>query len=105
MIQEVRIKMRRRSYKVFAAVALLIAALGMILYTGFATDVALGLLYKISSGGAGAHPGYWGPTSLEERILSSDVIARVRLKAMSPSVAAVHLMGVDEEGNPVKDDY
>ncbi|MDE2685943.1 MAG: hypothetical protein OXI16_00370, partial [Chloroflexota bacterium] len=81
MLRRIKTMTRRRAYGI-AGAAVALFAVGAMFYTGFATDVALGLLNKIPSGGMSAHPGCWGPTSLEERILSSDVIARVRLKAM-----------------------
>ena len=105
MLQGVKTKMCRRAYKVSVAVLALAGLVGMMLYTGFATDVALGLLYRLPSGGSGAHPGYWGPTSLEERILSSDVIARVRLISMSLSIEELHFRTQDDSGEWIEDTY
>ncbi|MDE2686464.1 MAG: procyclic acidic repetitive family protein [Chloroflexota bacterium] len=89
MLHKIQDKVGWRRYKIAVAIALPLIALGVILYTGFASDMALALFYRLPSGGGfGAAPIYHGPVSLEERILEADVIARVRLLSVSPGAEA-----------------
>ena len=106
MFQEMRTKLRRRSYKVAAVVALLIAALGTMVYTGFAADIGKALVSRLPSPslglGMGAAPQFDGPVSLEERILEADVIARVKLRSISQDVEEITYSGTEEDGEWVE---
>ena len=74
----------------------LLAMIGVMIISGFAGDIARAMFYRLPSGGMGAAPIYEGPASLEERILESDVVARVKLLSMSPTV---EVFGDEWSGN------
>ena len=67
---------------------LLLVATGAMMISGFAGDIGRAIIYRLPSVGLGAAPIYDGPASLEERILDSDVVARVKLLSTSPTVEA-----------------
>ncbi len=104
MLQGMRDKMRRRSYKISAFVALLIAALGIMVYTGFVSDIGLTLLVRLPMPmlGMGAHPEYVGPVSLEERIIEADVIARAKMRSVSQNVEEITYSGTEDNGEKVE---
>ena len=83
MLHRIITRIRTRVYTVTFIAVLTLVALGTVLYTGFAVDAALILLYKLPLDGHSAAPIYLGPESLEERILNSKVVARVKLLSMS----------------------
>ena len=66
----------------------LLVLISVMIISGFAGDIARAMFYRLPSGGLGAAPIYDGPASLEERILESDVVARIKLLSMSPTVEA-----------------
>ncbi len=76
----------------FIGVPILLAL--VMFYTGFASDIGTAILSRLlgSDHGSG-NIFYHGPTSLEERIVGSDVIARVRLLSVSSGVEAVGAQG------------
>ncbi len=70
---------RRFLYLILGVAALLaLAVVGLVFYVGFATDE------RPLTGGLGGGNLYRGPATLEERIAGADVIARVRLRSVSP---------------------
>ena len=106
MLRRMRAKTGRRSYKVAAVAALLIAALGTMVYTGFAADIGMALVSRLPTPslglGMGAAPHYEGPVSLEERVLEADVIARVKLRSVSQDVEEITYSGTEENGEWVE---
>ena len=81
-----------RHWRAFVSISTLVLALFVMLYTGFASDIATGILFRLPQMklGLGHHapPEHFGPASLEERIVGADVIARVRLRSVSQVIEA-----------------
>ena len=76
---------RHRPY-VFTGItiALVVVFAIIMLITGFVSDIGTALSSRIQGGGLGSlDPTYFGPDSLEERIISSDAVVRVRLLSVS----------------------
>ena len=103
MLSGIKTKVRWRAHKGKAIAAALLVVIGVMIFSGFATDIGLALFYRLPSGGLGAAPHYGGPVSLEERVLESEVIARIKLRSMSPGVEAFHSAGYDENGEWIED--
>ena len=75
-----------RAYKSKLMGLSLLVVIGATIISGFAGDIGRAMLYRLPEGGLGAAPIYDGPASLEERVLESEVVARVKLLSMSPVV-------------------
>lgn len=80
-----------RSVVIAVVVASVAAAtMGAVYVTGFGSDVVTVLSSRLFTGTLhGSAPPFDGPKSLEERIVSADVIALVRLLSMSTSVEEI----------------
>ena len=96
MLGGMRSKLRGRMSKLSVIGLSLLVTIGVMIISGFAGDIGRAMFYRLPSGGLGAAPIYDGPASLKERILESDVVARVKLLSMSPSVEA---FGDERSGN------
>ena len=73
----------------------LLVIIGAALLSGFAGDIGRALMYRLPSSDLASHPIFKGPLSLEERILNSDVVARVRLLSMDSTVETIYQTGPD----------
>ncbi len=104
MLHRIITRIRTRVYTVTFIAVLTLVSLGTALYTGFATDAALILLYKLPLDGHSAAPIYFGPESLEERILNSKVVARVKLLSMSYGIEPLSHRIRNENGEWVHGD-
>ena len=84
MQHRMKLNTRWRRYALIGISILLVAAM---FYTGFAWDMGLAILHRMPLFGSYGPPAqYLGPSSLEERIIEADVIARVELKSVSQTV-------------------
>ena len=89
----------RRRWKRYLVTGVLVLVIGLTLFTGFAADVgvaALARMPEINSVYLMSEPEQdFGPASLEEAIIGSDVVARVRLRSVS-QVVELHDYSVGE---------
>ena len=78
----------KRSWKILSLVAVSIVVLGIVFFSGFVSDVGTAVLARLPSTGLGHGAGgdYYGPVSLEERIVLADVIARVKMRSVDQTV-------------------
>ena len=80
----------RRRWKRYLAIGVLVLTLAIMIYTGFAADMGIAILARLPSIDSiylsGSPEPHYGPASLEERIVGSDTIARVRLRSVSQTV-------------------
>ena len=106
MLRRMRVKMGRGSYRAAIVAALIIAALGTMVYTGFTADIGMAVVSRLPTPSLGlgmdTASSYNGPVSLEERILEADVIARVKLRSVSQDVEEITYSGTEENGEWVE---
>ena len=95
MLSGIKAKVRWRAHKGKAIAVALLVVIGVMIFSGFAGDIARALFYRLPSEGLGAAPYYPGPVSLEERILEADVIARVKLLSVSQGIEALTYTGAE----------
>ena len=96
MLSGIKTKVRWRTHKGKAIAVALLVVIGVMIFSGFAGDIARALFYRLPSEGLGAAPYYPGPVSLEERILEADVIARVKLLSVSQGIEALTYTGAED---------
>ena len=101
MLGGMRTKVRWRAYKGKIVAITLLVVIGAMMFSGFACDIGRALLYRLPSDGlamGSSGPIDDGPLSLEERILESDVVARVRLLSVSPNIETFYFAGFEYDG-------
>ena len=78
MLKTARLK---RHWKLCSIVGGIVVAFGVMFYMGFASDIGTAMLARLPSSAAvlSSEGDYYGPWTLEERIIRADVIARVKL--------------------------
>ena len=78
----------KRRWKLYTFLAAIIVAVIVMFASGFALDIGTATLTRLAPEGfgLGAPTEYFGPASLEERIASSDVIGRVKLRSATQTV-------------------
>ena len=96
----------KRHWRRYALIGISILLVAAIFYTGFAWDMGLAVLYRVPLFGSYGPPDeYLGPSSLEERIIEADVIARVELKAVSQIVESNAFHGETLYSHALKFDF
>ena len=93
MFGRMRTNMIWRAHKGKVLAASLLVIIAAALLSGFAGDIGRALMYRLPSSDLASHPIFEGPLSLEERILNSDVVARVRLLSMDSTVETIYQAG------------
>ena len=87
----------KRRWKVWIPLAALAVLIITMVLSGFTSDIATAVYSRISPVRA-EPPDYYGPTTLEERIILSDVVARVKMRSVSQTTERyVHY---DDAGGP-----
>ena len=77
-----------RRWGILASVATIVVRVGVVFTTGFAFDVGTAILARLplTGTGYGVAEEYFGPWTMEERIVLADVIARVKLRSVAQVV-------------------